>query len=912
MFEKLLVHRCFHLQMKEGVNAIVSFPNDKTGRGSVSTVSPQQLVSVFEPLFSEVKSMKETRSSVRLYNKLRDDLQSFIKDKKQQNLTDVPIFSESGDITANWKPVVQQKWNDMVRVHRLRSLVLQQRMRGTDNRAEVLIIREPEGCEGLPSATTEESSLIHCGAWAFDEEHDISSEDSSGDEVASAVGVQTVIDPVDEQENGVCNDSEAKIQLSTETRIGDTLLAHNEREQLAKHGDMEIDSCGWVVVDKVETPAAKIYNAKWLRMRVRTVLRRDNDLYKLKGYGENKGQGLEMSNSWCRQQFRLAGLVSRKTGKDVRKIPLNCDLLTLMMSATISQLCKQYNIPSAFVLNLDQTHDSLLSSVERSWCPSGSDTPSKAGNHGSTCTLVPVVMMNGYFVGIQIIYKGTSRLVTATKVTENIKGLLTGATSSTFSTLRTMQELYLYILYPAFCSLCRKSGRDIQTQKMIVLLDHASVHMSYRFLHWVSAFFPNWIHVFVPRNTTGVAQPLDLNVMGPLKSGINMEKMGWMNRELRAELNKHDERLKKTGKRSASKAELVRNGYSAKVIPKALSKVFKMDAAKKSLPPSRVILKAFEMAMLPQMFPRELLLPVQRGKPAANSEGELYRSHTEAELTLIYCLQQTGSASEEMLVFKPWEGLADVNRKLQSRGSRKKNGFTCLNPARALDPEDATYESEVDMDMLSEWPRTTTAAIVAERDYMSWKRAARLAATFADHSEDEDGEDNSLSFQLHTDGVSLACPSTRGKDKIKAMQKKKSASRALSRNGGSTRKRKTGRARGTKKSKAAKTTNPEGAPEAVRKTRKDHTQLSAAATSDTLDGDDDSVSEAEEDLQSTVDAEIEFDLQKAMEAKTDEEFILRGLEEITFGEMCDRKDKRRRAASMKGKGMANWDDYELE
>lgn len=192
-----------------------------------------------------------------------------------------------------------------------------------------------------------------------------------------------------------------------------------------------------------------------------------------------------------------------------------------------------------------------------------------------------------------MLYKGSAQLVTTSPELEHTKGLLTGATKSTFSTLRSMQELYLLVIYPFFLKRCKTLGRDVRTQKMIILLDHYSVHISYRFLHWVSAFFPNWIHVFVPRNCTAVSQPCDLNVMSPLKAELNAQKGAWLSSgQLHRAANSG-------GAGTRSKALAVRQGYGRCV----------KAAFKRSLAGSngvRTIRKAFEMAGISQMFPRHL------------------------------------------------------------------------------------------------------------------------------------------------------------------------------------------------------------------------------------------------------------------------------------------------------------------
>lgn len=350
-------------------------------------------------------------------------------------------------------------------------------------------------------------------------------------------------------------------------------------------------------------------------------------------------------------------------------------------------------------------------------------SPCAAGHYDDVCaTVLPVVAFNGAVIGGQVLYKGGQRVVTSSPELQQTRGLLTGATKNTFSTLRSMQELYLLVIYPFFLKRCQTLGVDVQQQKMIILLDHYSVHLSYRFLHWVSAFFPNWIHVFVPRNCTAVSQPCDLNVMGPLKAELNIQKGIWMRSESLRQVSHAATR---------NRALAVRQGYG-KCVKESFKRVLSGPMGQ------HTILKSFEMAGITRMYPRRL--HYDRSLPPL----------TPTEQLCIQCLHECADTSPEIIAFKPWEGLQAVHNKLlaRKRCSGKCNDMT---PVRTFNPKEKGYTSEVDLDR-HPWPQTTTIERVRAVDGASWRSVAAV---------------NSAVFDMFGDGALIIQhpPSTRPSDK---------------------------------------------------------------------------------------------------------------------------------------------------
>lgn len=197
------------------------------------------------------------------------------------------------------------------------------------------------------------------------------------------------------------------------------LLSDGSTDTEAEYEEPVLHSSNWItsikkdenniplIVRVLPPKPSIIFNNNWLRTRVKALLEQREETYLLRS--SPLGYGHQMSDSWCRRTYRTAGLVTKRTGKDVRKVPLNANLLGAMMSAAIAKLADEFDIPADFVLNYDQTNDHMLQTVAQSRCVVGGSTPSRAGK--DTCVICQTYKVNAVHVCLQAITTMFARLL---------------------------------------------------------------------------------------------------------------------------------------------------------------------------------------------------------------------------------------------------------------------------------------------------------------------------------------------------------------------------------------------------------------------------------------------------------------------------------------------------------------------
>jgi hypothetical protein len=193
----------------------------------------------------------------------------------------------------------------------------------------------------------------------------------------------------------------------------------------------------------------------------------------------------------------------------------------------IAWVVKDETIPSALIVNSDQTQVVLAQGCHMTYASSGANQVATVGaEEKRALTIFPSVTNHGTLLPIQAIHKGKNHKSlpspTARSRYESEKARFLFELSKTttyWSTIATMQNFVNVTLAPYFDNI-RKGLELDQDQMALWLIDCWSVHRSKEFLDWMALKHPLIIVIFIPAGMTGLFQPCDVGLQRIFKHSL--------------------------------------------------------------------------------------------------------------------------------------------------------------------------------------------------------------------------------------------------------------------------------------------------------------------------------------------------------------------------------------------------------
>ena len=124
-----------------------------------------------------------------------------------------------------------------------------------------------------------------------------------------------------------------------------------------------------------------------------------------------RGGKLELGRKWAESLMSRMGLVRRKATKAARKIPQDFDNLKAQFLGRIKKCVSNYSVPSALILNLDQTATKLVPTSEWTMAVQGSKQVDVVGLEDKReITVVLCCTLSGDLLPPQVLYTGKTSL----------------------------------------------------------------------------------------------------------------------------------------------------------------------------------------------------------------------------------------------------------------------------------------------------------------------------------------------------------------------------------------------------------------------------------------------------------------------------------------------------------------------
>lgn len=232
------------------------------------------------------------------------------------------------------------------------------------------------------------------------------------------------------------------------------------------------------------------------------------------------GSKFRCSDSFLRQFLHAnLGWSERRATQAAQKLPEDwedkCEKAFLRMAWTI----KEEDVPSALIVNSDQTQLVYAQGAKLTWTKTGSSQVKTIGEDEKRAFTVVVSLSNdGEMLPFQSIYTGQTTKVCPEKSAPHFEDATKAGfrfepskTKTYWSNQRTMRSFVDDIIAPYFERRKKELGLP-DTQKSIWLIDVWSVHRSEEFRNWMKNTHPTIIVLFVPGGCTGVFQPCDVGM----------------------------------------------------------------------------------------------------------------------------------------------------------------------------------------------------------------------------------------------------------------------------------------------------------------------------------------------------------------------------------------------------------------
>lgn len=180
---------------------------------------------------------------------------------------------------------------------------------------------------------------------------------------------------------------------------------------------------------------------------------------------------------------------------------------------------KDEAIPSALIVNSDQTQLTLAQGCHMTYAEIGSRQVATVGSEEKRAITVMVLLSNdGVLLPFQAIYQGKMASSQPSKASWSYgEALAAGflfesSNSSTYwSTQATMRNFVNNLLVPYFSAVKTRLGLPLD-QCSLWQIDCWSVHRSNEFLTWMRLTHPTIVINFVPTQMTGQFQPADVGL----------------------------------------------------------------------------------------------------------------------------------------------------------------------------------------------------------------------------------------------------------------------------------------------------------------------------------------------------------------------------------------------------------------
>lgn len=213
------------------------------------------------------------------------------------------------------------------------------------------------------------------------------------------------------------------------------------------------------------------------------------------------------------------GWSERRATQAAQKLPDNweelCEKAFLRMAWTI----KEEDIPSALIVNTDQTQLVYAQGSTLTWTETGTSQVKTVGEGEKRAFTVVVSLSNeGEMLPLQAIYTGHTTKSCPNKSAPHYDESINAGfrfdpsgTKTYWSNHDTMHALVDDIIAPFFARKKKELGLP-ESQKSIWYIDVWSVHRSKEFREWMKKNHPTIIVLFVPGGCTGVFQPCDVGM----------------------------------------------------------------------------------------------------------------------------------------------------------------------------------------------------------------------------------------------------------------------------------------------------------------------------------------------------------------------------------------------------------------
>ncbi len=226
---------------------------------------------------------------------------------------------------------------------------------------------------------------------------------------------------------------------------------------------------------------------------------------------------------------RALGWSIRRSTRAGQKIPKDADQILRKASLRIAYVVKHEDIPSALIVNSDQTQVILQQGCNITYAPVGSKQVATVGSEEKRAvTVLASVTNDGVLLPFQTIYKGSSSLSLPKRKSRSMEeataaGFLfeSSHTNTYWSTQETMRRFVTMILVPYFTMVKVRLGLPPE-QCVLWLIDCWSVHRSVEFLDWMATYHKTIIIIFIPAGCTGLFQPCDVGLQRIFKHSLKI------------------------------------------------------------------------------------------------------------------------------------------------------------------------------------------------------------------------------------------------------------------------------------------------------------------------------------------------------------------------------------------------------
>ncbi|KAF5384182.1 hypothetical protein D9615_003148 [Tricholomella constricta] len=224
---------------------------------------------------------------------------------------------------------------------------------------------------------------------------------------------------------------------------------------------------------------------------------------------------------------RALGWTMRRSTRAGGKIPADADQILWKAHLRMSFSVKDESIPSALLVNSDQTQMTYAQGCHMTYAPIGSKQVTTVGSEEKCAITVMVSIANdGTLLPFQAIYKGSTNGSLPSCNSRSMKAALDAGflfepskTSTYWSTQETMKSFVNNILVPYYDRVIKRDNLR-PDQRRLWQIDCWSVHRSDEFLDWMAAKHPLIIMHFVPARMTGLFQPSDVGFQRAFKHSL--------------------------------------------------------------------------------------------------------------------------------------------------------------------------------------------------------------------------------------------------------------------------------------------------------------------------------------------------------------------------------------------------------